>query len=108
MPEFAPGETYLSDTPVLAAHAGTQPDLFLCWNLIPEDATSVDVVVFLHGFSQSGGAMPRGEKVGRSGMILTGRVRPTLAMLPRGNWLRHYYYDFPALLAGGIDLLIAY
>jgi len=29
-------------------------------------------------------------------------------MLPRGNWIRHYYYDFPALLAGGIDRLTRY
>jgi hypothetical protein len=64
--------------------------------------------VFLHGFSQSGGAMPLAEKIERSGLILTGRTRPTLAMLPRGNWIRHYYYDFPALLDGGIDLLLAY
>ena len=71
-------------------------------------ATSVDVVVFLHGFSQSGGAMPLAEKIERSGLILSGRARPTLAMLPRGNWIRHYYYDFPALLDGGIDLLLAY
>ena len=108
MVDFAPSETYLSDTPVLAAHAGTQPDMFLRWNRIPEAATSVDVVVFLHGFSQSGGAMPLAEKIERSGMILTGRTRPTLAMLPRGNWIRHYYYDFPALLDGGIDLLLAH
>jgi hypothetical protein len=101
-------ETYLSDTPVLAAHGGTQPDLFLRWNRIPRDAAAIDVIVFLHGFSQSGGTMPLAEKVGRSGLILTGRTRPTLAMLPRGNWIRHYYYDFPALLAGGIDPLIAY
>ncbi len=58
MTDLLPGETYLSDTPVLAAHAGTQPDLFLRWNRIPQAATSVDVIVFLHGFSQSGGAMP--------------------------------------------------
>jgi hypothetical protein len=108
MPELSAGETYLSDTPVLAAHAGTQPDLFLRWNTIPRAAAAVDVVVFLHGFSQSGGAMALAEKIERSGMILTGRARPTLAMLPRGNWIRHYYYDFPALLDGGIDLLVAY
>jgi hypothetical protein len=108
MTEFAPGETYLSDTPALAGHAGTQPDLFLRWNRISEATTSVDIVVFLHGFSQSGGAMPLAEKVERSGLILAGRARPTLAMLPRGNWIRHYYYDFPALLDGGFDLLIAY
>jgi hypothetical protein len=108
MPDLSPGEAFLSDTPVLAAHAGTQPDLFMRWNRISEAATSVDVVVFLHGFSQSGGAMPLSEKIERSGLILGGRTRPTLAMLPRGNWIRHYYYDFPALLDGGIDLLIAY
>jgi hypothetical protein len=106
--DLAPGETFLSDTPALAAHAGTQPDLFLRWNRIPEATAAVDVVVFLHGFSQSGGAMPLAEKIERSGLILSGRARPTLAMLPRGNWIRHYYYDFPALLDGGIDLLLAY
>jgi hypothetical protein len=103
-----PGETYLSDTPALAAHKGTQPDLFLRWNHIPEAAAAVDVVIFLHGFSQSKGEMQLSEKVERSGMILTGRARPTLAMLPRGNWIRHYYYDFPALLGGGTGLLLAY
>jgi hypothetical protein len=108
VPDLAPGELYLADTPVLAAHAGAQPDLFLRWNRIPETANAVDVTVFLHGFSQSGGAMPLSEKIERSGLILTGRERPTLAVLPRGNWIRHYYYDFPALLGGGFDLLLAY
>ena len=108
MPNLAPGEAFLSDTPALAAHRGTQPDLFLRWSRIPDDASAVDIVVFLHGFSQSGGAMPLSEKIERSGLILTGRDRPTLAMLPRGNWIRHYAYDFPALLGGGIDLLLAY
>jgi hypothetical protein len=108
MPDLAPGETYLADTPVLATHAGTQPDLFLRWNAVPQAAASVDIVVFLHGFSQSRGEMRLAEKVERSGMILAGRTRPTLAMLPRGNWIRHYYYDFPALHDGGIDRLIAY
>jgi hypothetical protein len=103
-----PGEIFLTDTPVLAAHQGTQPDLFLRWNHIPEGAGAIDIVVFLHGFSQSGGAMPLSEKIERSGLILSGRARPTLAMLPRGHWIRHYYYDFPALLGGGIDLLLAY
>ena len=101
-----PGEAYLSDTPVLRSHAGTQPDLFLRWNQIPLPIASVDVVVFLHGFSQEGRAMTLADKVVRSGLDLTGRTRPTLAMLPRGNWLRHYYYDFPALLSGGVDQLI--
>src|SRR5712672_207282 len=102
----APGEGYLSDTPVLRSHAGTQPDLFLRWNEIPLSIASVDVVVFLHGFSREGRAMTLGDKVMRSGLDLAGRTRPTLAMIPRGNWLRHYYYDFPALLSGGVDQLI--
>jgi hypothetical protein len=108
MHDCLPGETFVFHTPALAAHRGTQPDLFLRWNCIPARATAIDVVVFLHGFSQSKGDMQLSEKLARSGMILTGRPRPTLAMLPRGNWIRHYYYDFPALLDGGLDLLIAY
>src|SRR6266571_905258 len=103
-----PGEAYLSDTPVLRGHAGTQPDLFLRWNEIPVTAEAVDVAVHLHGFSQQGGAMPLAEKVARSGLDLSARSRPTLAILPRGNWIRHTWYDFPALLAGGIDRLVDY
>jgi hypothetical protein len=103
-----PGEAYLDNTSVLRRHAGTQPDLFLRWNRIPLAAQGLDIVVFLHGFSQQGGEMPLAEKVERSGLDLSGRARPTLAMLPRGNWIRHYYYDFPALLSGGIDQLVDY
>jgi len=104
----SPGEGYLEETPVLRPHAGTQPDLFLRWNRIPFSAEALDVVIHLHGFSQQGGEMPLAEKVERSGLDLSGRARPTLAMLPRGNWIRHYYYDFPALLSGGIDQLVDY
>jgi hypothetical protein len=104
----AAGEAYLHDTPVLRPNAGTQPDLFLRWNEIPLDAAAVDVVVHLHGFSREGGAMPIAEKVPRSGLGLSRRPRPTLAMLPRGNWLRYSWYDHPALLAGGINRLIEY
>jgi hypothetical protein len=103
---IAAGEAYLSDTPPLNSHVGTQPDLFLRWNQIPFSSTSIDVVVHLHGFSQQGRDMTLAEKVARSGLDLSLRARPTLAMLPRGNWIRHYYYDFPALLSGGIDRLV--
>lgn len=108
MNDLQPGQAFRSDTPTLSGHRGTQPDLFLRWNRIRAEASAVDIVVFLHGFSQSKDEMQLSEKVERSGMILTGRVRPTLALLPRGNWIRHYYYDFPALLDGGLDLLIAH
>lgn len=105
-----PGEAFLADTPALRGHAGTQPDLFLRWNAIPlaADAPAIDIVVHLHGFSQQGGAMPLAEKVPRSGLDLTGCVRPTLALLPRGNWIRHTWYDFPDLLDGGVDRLVDY
>jgi hypothetical protein len=103
-----PGEGYLVDTPVLRSHAGTQPDLFLRWNEIPRAAAAIDVVAHLHGFSQQGGEMPLSEKVPRSGLDLSRRKRPTLALLPLGNWIRHTYYDFPALLDGGIDRLVEY
>src|SRR5437764_6504353 len=104
----SPGEAYLAETPVLRSHGGTQPDLFLRWNAVPKSAAAIDVVVHLHGFSQQCGAMLLAEKVPRSGLDLSGRTRPTLALLPRGNWIRHTYYDFPALLDGGIDRLVAY
>ena len=101
-----PGDAYFADTPSLRGHAGTQPDLFLRWNEIPLAARAVDVAVHLHGFSQQGSAMPLAEKVACSGLDLSGRTRPTLAILPRGNWIRHTWYDFPALLDGGIDRLV--
>ena len=104
----APGEAYFADTPVLRPHAGTQPDLFLRWNEIPLAAASVDVVVYLHGFSQQGHAMPLAEKAASGGLDLSGRRRPTIALLPRGNWLRYTWYDFPALLSGGVDRLVDY
>jgi hypothetical protein len=104
----APGEAYLDDTPALRAHAGSHPDLYLCWNAIPPGAAALDIVVHLHGFSREGEKMLLSEKVARGGLDLSGRSRPTLALLPRGNWLRYSWYDFPALLAGGIDRLVDY
>jgi hypothetical protein len=104
----SPGEAYLAETSVLRSHQGTQPDLFLRWNAVPRAAAAIDVVVHLHGFSQQGGEMRLAEKVPRSGLDLSRRSRPTLALLPRGNSIRHTYYDFPALLDGGLDRLIEY
>ena len=103
-----PGEGYLAEAPVLRAHRGIQPDLFLRWNAIPRKAEAIDVVLHLHGFSQRGGDMLLAEKVPRSGLDLKRRARPTLALLPRGNWIRHTWYDFPALFDGGLDRLVDY
>jgi hypothetical protein len=104
----APGAAYVADTPLLRGHAGTQPDLWLGWNRVPAGAATVDAAVHLHGFSQQRGAMPLAEKVERSGLDPSCRARPTLALLPRGNWRGHTHYDFPALLAGGLDRLVAH
>jgi hypothetical protein len=101
-----PGEAYLADTPLLRPHVGTQPDLYLAWNAIPHTAARIDVAVHLHGFSRAGANMPLGEKVVSAGLDPGGCGRPLLALLPRGNWLRYTWYDFPALLAGGIDRLV--
>jgi hypothetical protein len=60
------GEDYLAKTPLLRSHVGTQPDLLLRWNEIPVAAEAVDVVVFLHGFSQQGRDMPLAEKAASS------------------------------------------
>ncbi|MGH7094382.1 MAG: hypothetical protein ACREFB_12715 [Stellaceae bacterium] len=103
-----PGEAYLPDTPVLRAHTGTQPDLFLRWNGVPATAGTIDVVIHLHGFSQHGGAMALEEKVARSGLDLSRRARPTLGLIPRGNWRRRSWYDFPALNGGGLAALAEY
>jgi hypothetical protein len=118
MPELEPtitesgvaaGEAFLADTPVLRSHVGTQPDLFLRWNRLPADVAALDVVVHLHGFAASGRDMQLADKVEASGLDLSVRARPTLALLPRGNWLRYSWYDFPALLeAGGLDGLVEY
>jgi hypothetical protein len=96
-----PGEAFLGATPVLRPHAGTQPDLFLRWNEVSLAAPAVDVVVHLHGFSQQRGAMPLAEKVPVSGLDLSGRERPTIALLPRGNWLRSTWYDERFIRAAG-------
>jgi len=106
--DILPGDAYLAETPVLRGHAGTQPDLFLRWNRIPLTATTIDVVVHLHGFSQQRGEMMLAEKVPRSGLDLAERARPSLALLPRGNWIERTWYDFPALFDGGLDRLVEY
>jgi hypothetical protein len=107
-PAIASGEVYLCDTPLLRGHAGAQPDLFLRWNEVPCPVEAVDAVVHLHGFSRAGATMPLSEKVANGGLDLSRRRRPTVAMMPRGNWLRYTWYDFPALLAGGLDRLVEY
>jgi hypothetical protein len=70
----------------LRGHGGSGENLFLRWNSIPIDARAIDVVMHLHGY------IPQGPDAGtlkalawRSGLDLSGRTRPTLAILPRGR-----------------------
>ena len=88
--EVRAGDRYIDTTRLspdpLAGHGGTGDNLYLAWNAIPDDATSVDVVVHLHGYSPLDATRPMLErKVTASGLDLTGRTRPTLAILPRGR-----------------------
>lgn len=117
------GTATINQVPLLRKHAGIGPDLILTWNDMSAVANAVDVVIHLHGFSLSKGArldIARDLKA-RSGLDWSdptgkdstlGRIRPTLALLPRG----HYYggasgrgYSFPALTAaGGLQQLIEF
>lgn len=105
------GDLVVDRHPILRGHAGTPPDLVLRWNAM-SNPTAIDIVVHFHGFSASKAAMNlRSEILPISGLDLTGpggagpsRTRPTLAILPRGN----YYggdtgrgYSFPKLTARG-------
>ena len=88
--EARAGDRYIDTTRLspdpLAGHGGTGDNLYLAWNAIPDDATSVDVVVHLHGYSPLEPARAMLErKVAASGLDLGGRTRPTLAILPRGR-----------------------
>jgi hypothetical protein len=69
----------------LRSHGGTGANVLLRWNNVPADARAIDVVVHLHGFiGQSNEEMLR-TVAGYSGLNLSGRVRPTLGILPRGR-----------------------
>jgi len=79
--------------PVLASHRGQPPALLLRWNDMPGKPASVDIVVHLHGYSQ-GAATIAGGIERYSGLDLApvdgaagqGRSRPTLTVLPRGDF----------------------
>lgn len=116
---IAAGELVEDRLPLLASHRGTRPDLVLRWNAMPAAPDRVDVVLHLHGFSGRRAAMRIDrDKLPASGLDFSdpatpgsaGRSRPTLAILPRGNFYggrSGIGYDFPALLApGALDQLI--
>lgn len=111
----------------LAGHGGAGENLYLGWTAVPDDVTTIDVVVHLHGYTASDPTRSMLEgKVAASGLDLTGRTRPTLAILPRGRKItadeirrarqagkpaNPSRYTFPALLAqqgSGLEALLQY
>jgi Subtilase family/D-alanyl-D-alanine carboxypeptidase len=113
------GREVVQALPLLQAHRGTPPDLILRWNAMTTKPDALDVVVHLHGFSSRREAMRLDSDKERScGLDFanpdapgeSGRVAPTLAILPRGNFYgggTGIGYDFPALLAAnGLRQLI--
>ncbi len=109
---IAKGRLERSNTPLLAAHRGTQPDLILRWNDMTDPA-SVDVVVHLHGYSSDRALMSLRRKEAYSGLDFSnpddsndtrpGRTAATLCVLPRGSYTgdepkaNPERYTFPAL-----------
>lgn len=69
----------------LRSHGGSGANLLLRWNSIPAGAREIDVVVHLHGYINGSNEQTLRTVAGYSGLDLTGRVRPTLAILPRGR-----------------------
>lgn len=105
----AAGREELSSVPVLSSHRGTPPDLVLRWNDMSNPG-AIDVVVHLHGYSDDRDRMViTRNKEPNSGLVnpanaadlSLGRSRPTLALLPRGNYFGGNSgkgYNFPALV----------
>jgi hypothetical protein len=107
----AAGRLEVEHLPLLASHRGTRPDLVLRWNAMTNPSV-IDVVVHFHGYSGDRQRMrlPT-SKESRSGLDLAAppsggpnRERPTLAILPRGNYFggrSGIGYNFPALTGAG-------
>ncbi|MGH9194198.1 MAG: penicillin-insensitive murein endopeptidase [Acidimicrobiia bacterium] len=131
-------DTSRSQRNPLRVHSGVGDNLALRWNAVPRAAQEIDVVVHLHGYIDRppNGATLR-ALVARSGLDLSGRTRPTLALVPRGRRItpeevrkeqerlnelarklgrkprpvRSDRFTFPALLSGdgaGIESALAY
>ena len=125
-PESGPvpaGRLVVDAVPLLASHRGTHPDLILRWNAMPDGVSTVDVVVHFHGYSGRAAAMRLDvDKEPKSGLDFSnpadpsdprpGRVRPTLCILPRGNYFGGRSgagYDHPALVTPrGLQDLISF
>lgn len=113
-PAVPAGEKIIDTVPLLQSHKGTRPDLFLRWNAITR-TDEIDVVIHFHGFAAELGKMNLVKnKLPISGLdwrdpdnpaTSAKRTRPTLFILPRGNYAPRRAgdrrYTFPALVAKG-------
>ncbi|HEV2772832.1 MAG TPA: M15 family metallopeptidase [Thermoleophilaceae bacterium] len=114
------GEADVTRVPLLDEHRDAGPDMVLRWNTLSNLSAGVDVVVHLHGFSEDRHLDLRRRKLPLSGLDFSppapprgtgapahpawsGRVRPTLGILPRGRARPDHQmaYDFPALVRPG-------
>lgn len=122
-PESGPvtqGRLVVDEVPLLSSHHGTHPDLILHWNAMPADVSAVDIVVHFHGWSGNGARMRLDvDKEPKSGLDFSnpadpsdtrpGRSRPTLCILPRGNFVSGRRYTHPALITPtGLQDLISF
>ena len=115
-----PGQLVINEVPLLASHAGIHPDLILRWNAMPDGVSAVDIVVHFHGWSGNGAKMRLDlDKLPKSGLDFSnpadpsdprpGRGRPTLCILPRGNFVSGRRYTHPALITPtGLQDLISF
>lgn len=84
------GERYIPSSSLgadpLASHGGSGDNLYLAWNALDGDLSSLDVVVHLHGYSSNPPTRKALERfVALSGADPNVRARPTLALVPRGR-----------------------
>ena len=96
------------------ASTGSDANVVLLWNDISASSLStIDVVVHFHGWrhpwlseaNQFTGMAPH-QKEGVSGIVLTTRARPTLAILPRGKQGKGTSMSFPQLAGTNLQTLI--
>jgi hypothetical protein len=90
----------------LTGTGGSGSNVAIRWNDAAAGADKVDVVVHLHGYStKAADAKMTAHALEYSGAVLTGRSRPTLAIVPRGRKTSNRAYDHPSLQAH-LDALI--
>lgn len=93
----------------LAGNGGTGNNLIIKWNSLPSDG-KIDVIVHLHGYSYD--PVTERKLIGAeevSGLVLSGRSRPSVGLLPRGKKISDRAWIHPTVLEPGkFEQLINY